>query len=118
MTNDQIATLIDTNADVARCYSKAAECIATVVANEARVASIFGRWALKMDVSSAQRATMEFCRSVCRARGDSTADGRVRAAGAALRYLAAHEDALRGITAPEDRDAALLADLKTAAGVE
>ncbi len=61
-------------------------------------------------------AGIEFCRSVSRARGDTTADGRVSAAGAAMLYLAAY-DALRGVTAPEGRDAALLADIRTGAGI-
>jgi len=118
LTHDQITNLIATNTDVARCYKRAAECLATVVANEKRVASIFGRWALRMDISSAQRAGMEFCRSVSRARGDTTADGRVNAAGAAVLYLAAYHDALRGVAAPEGRDAALLADIKIGAGID
>src|SRR5947208_6438312 len=117
MTHDEVANLIATDADVARCYKRATECFATVFANENRAVSIFGRWAFKMDISSAQRAGIEFCRSVSRARGDTTGEGRVGAAGAAMLYLAAYDDALRGVTAPEGRDAALLADFKSGAGV-
>jgi hypothetical protein len=118
MTQDEVATLIATDADVARCYKWATECIATVVANENRAVSIFGRWAFKMDLSSAERAGLDFCRSVSRARADMTADGRINAGHAALLYLAAYDDALRGVTAPEGRDAAVLAAIKSGAGVD
>ena len=116
MTRDQVADFINTNANVARRYKKAADDLATVVAHEKRVASIFGRWALRLDVCNAQRSGVEFCKSVSRASLNTTTDGRVAAAGAALLYLAAHEDSLRGVTAPERRDAAPLADLEVAAG--
>ena len=96
MTRDQVADLINTNADVARCYKKAADDLATVVAHEKRVASIFGRWALRLDVGSAQRSGVEFCESVSRACPNTTTDGRVAAAGAALIYLAAYEDSPQG----------------------
>ena len=118
MTRDQVADLINTNADVARCYKKAADDLATVVAHEKRVASILGRWALRLDVGSAQRSGVEFCKCVSRACPNTTTDGRVAAAGAALLYLAAYEDSLRGVTAPERRDAGLLADLKVAPGID
>ena len=118
MTRDQVAGLIDTNADVARCYRKAAADLATVVAHEKRVASVFGRWALRMDISRAQRSGMEFCKSVSRACPSATHDGRIAAAGAALLYLAADEDTLRGVVAPEHRDAGLLANLRVAAGID
>jgi len=119
MTHDQIITLIATNADVARCYKRATESLATVVANEKRVVvNVVGRWARGMDIRSAQRDSVEFCRSVSCARGDTTAEGRVSAAGAAVLFLAAYEDALRGVAAPEGRDAALLADLKIGAGID
>jgi hypothetical protein len=118
MTHDEVATLIATDADVARRYKRATECIATVVANENRAVSIFGRWAFKMDLSNAERASLEFCRSVSQARTDMTADGRINAAHTALLYLATYDDALRGVTAPEGRDAALLANMKSAAGVD
>jgi hypothetical protein len=93
MTHDEVATLIATDADVARCYKRATECFATVVANENRAVSIFGRWAFKMDIRSARSASLEFCRSVSRARTDMTADGRIKAGHAALLYLAAYDDA-------------------------
>jgi hypothetical protein len=45
-----------------------------------------------------------------------TAEGRINAAGAAMLYLVAYDDSLRGVTPPEGRDAALLADLRASAG--
>ena len=100
MTRDQVADFINTNANVARRYKKAADDLATVVAHEKRVASIFGRWALRLDVCNARRSGVEFCKSVSRASLNTTTDGRVAAAGAALLYLAAHEDSLGELLRP------------------
>jgi len=100
-THDQIVRLIATNADVARCYQRAAECLTTVYANEKRVVSVFGRWAIKMDIKSAERVGLDFCRACARAvdvvglDGAATEAAHVGAAQAAVLYLTALEDDLR-----------------------
>jgi hypothetical protein len=100
-THDQIVRLIATNADVARCYKSAAECLITVYANEKRVVSVFGRWAIKMDIKSAQRAGLDFYRACARAVDvvglDSAATEAARggAARAAELYLTSLEENLR-----------------------